>query len=106
MRRQVLVRGLSRSARQPGVDENFVQPFLRESAESQEQRCVAVEVRNREEEVWLRPEKRFLLAEILGGDREDGTVGYSSVAEALEVRLAERAFPREPFPATNQVRFP
>src|ERR1017187_1903717 len=60
-------------------------------------------MRNWEEGFRMRREQSLLLAEILDPDGQDRTIRRGLVAEALQVRLAERPFPRERL-ATDEPR--
>jgi hypothetical protein len=52
-------------------------------------------VRDGEEAVLARREDRLLFRPVGGADRKDRTLRRPLVAEPLDVRLAERALPRE-----------
>src|SRR4029453_16796660 len=52
-------------------------------------------VGNGEERLRVRSEHGLLLGEVFHSDREDRSLRRGGVAEASDVRLAERALPRE-----------
>ena len=79
----------------------------RKSTGSTGERRTAVEVRDREEARVVGREDGFLFAaEIFGRDCDDRPVRWRSGAVALEIGLAQRAFPAKPLPTTDQFRWP
>jgi hypothetical protein len=95
---EVLVHEAGRRTGEPALSDRFSQHRLGDVLQLDEDRCVAVKVRNREESPWLRGEHGLLLAKIRHANRENRSLRRDGLAEPLDVCLAERPFPREALP--------
>jgi Fungalysin metallopeptidase (M36) len=85
----------ARRPRQPALGDELAQLLLGHDRQLDENRREPVEVRDREAGLRMRREHGLLLAEVLDTYAQDGTFRRGLVAEPLEVRLAEGAFPGE-----------
>src|SRR5437763_2929135 len=92
---QVLLGQLLRSDRQPAVHDRLAQHPLVHLLQLDEDRGVAVEVGDVEEDLGMGFEHGLLLVQVFDVAGEDRTAGRRLLAEPLDVRLAERPFPGE-----------
>src|SRR5262249_50054506 len=79
----------------PPLAQRLAERALGDLAELDEDRGVAVEVRDREERARARREGRILLLEVRDAHREDRPGGRRLLTEAREVSLREGPLPRE-----------
>jgi hypothetical protein len=92
---EVLVRKVRRRTCEPAVGNRVPQRLNGNSPQLYEYGGISVEVGNRKENFRMRGEHGLFLAEILDANSQDRSIWRGLVAEPLEVRLAERPFPRE-----------
>jgi hypothetical protein len=92
---EVSVGESGRGAGEPAVEQGQLERLVGGLVELDEVGGEAVEVRDGEEGGRVGGEDRFLLRQVGGADRQDRAGRRHLVAEALEVRLAERPFPGE-----------
>lgn len=86
---------LRRCTRQPPVDDCLPQCGRSDDRHVDENRRVSVEMGDREEGFGIRCEDGLLLFEVVDANGQNGPIGWDGVTEPLDVRLAERPFPRE-----------
>jgi quercetin dioxygenase-like cupin family protein len=96
--RQVVTCQLRRCTRQPTVDYRIVEHPLADRVHLDEDGGISVEVGNGEEGSGMRRQHGLLLRHVFHPDGQDWPFWRDFVAEALDVRLAERTFPGEPLP--------
>ena len=94
----MLLREVARRTRQPTVGQRDLERSHANLAELDQDRRVAVEVRDREDPLGARGEHGFLLDQILNADGEDRLPGWRLIPEPLEVGLRVRSLPRERLP--------
>lgn len=92
---EVVVREPGWRARQPAVDDRLSQCPFSDDLQLDENGGVPLEVWNGEEGIGIRREHSLFLRTVKNADGEDRSAGHRRIAEARDVRLAERPFPGE-----------